>query len=375
MKILISISYYHPNISGLTLYAKRIAEEMSKKGHNVKVLTSLHDKSFPSKALENGVEVHRVWTPFKFGRGPIMPTHFIKALKLSLWADVINIHVPQFEGVFLAVFAKIFGKKIIMTHHCELSNWPGLVNQITEKVTNLSLVVQGTLSDKIVSYTKDYSSNSKYLKRFKDKVVLTFPPVKLEAKSNKKVTKNFSKAKYKIGFAGRIAKEKGIEYLLQAIPTLKSKLGEDIKIYLAGPSDEVIGGGYKFQLSSLINKHESNIEFVGSLTQAEMPSFYNFIDVLVLPSYEKIESFGFVQVESMLSGTPVVASNIPGVRIPVKKTGMGELSKLKDPKDLAKKIVKILKNKRKYYKRIKKAKKIFSYESSINFYDKLFDEK
>ena len=51
-----------------------------------------------------------------------------------------------------------------------------------------------------------------------------------------------------------------------------------------------------------------------------------------------------VQVESMLSGTPVVASDLPGVRQPVRQTGMGELVAVADALALAQGIKKILRN-------------------------------
>ena len=63
--------------------------------------------------------------------------------------------------------------------------------------------------------------------------------------------------------------------------------------------------------------------FVGTLAPDEMPAFFGAIDVLVVSSVNATESFGLVQVEAMLCGTPVVASDLPGVRQPVRSTGMG----------------------------------------------------
>ncbi len=67
----------------------------------------------------------------------------------------------------------------------------------------------------------------------------------------------------------------------------------------------------------------SRVRFVGSLTTDELAIYYRAADVTVLPS-SATESFGMVLVESMACGTPVVASDLPGVREVVlhKKTGL-----------------------------------------------------
>ena len=61
-----------------------------------------------------------------------------------------------------------------------------------------------------------------------------------------------------------------------------------------------------------------------------MPPFYAACDVLVVPSLNSTESFGLVQVEAMLCGTPSIASNLPGVRQPPLMTGMGEVAAIGD---------------------------------------------
>lgn len=57
-----------------------------------------------------------------------------------------------------------------------------------------------------------------------------------------------------------------------------------------------------------------------------------------------------VQVEAMLCGTPVVASDLPGMRTIVQKTGMGEIAKRNDYIDLAEKIEMALDNPHDYIK-------------------------
>ena len=79
-----------------------------------------------------------------------------------------------------------------------------------------------------------------------------------------------------------------------------------------------------------------------------------------------------VQVEAMFCGVPVVASDLPGIRVPIKETGMGELVNPKDTEDLADKIIKVLTNKKKYVKNKKTLAKIFKLDDAINMYEKLF---
>jgi glycosyltransferase involved in cell wall biosynthesis len=75
----------------------------------------------------------------------------------------------------------------------------------------------------------------------------------------------------------------------------------------------------------------------------ELVSFYNLIDVLVLPSIDPLEAFGMVQVEALLCQTPVVASDMPGVREVVNKTGLGKIAEKRNSQDIAEKIIELKK--------------------------------
>ena len=91
------------------------------------------------------------------------------------------------------------------------------------------------------------------------------------------------------------------------------------------PGDETIAG----------------VRFVGLLEDAaELAAFYAACDVLALPG--ATECFGLVQAEAMMCGTLVVASDIPGARVPVRLTGMGRLVPPGDPAALAAAICSVL---------------------------------
>ena len=74
----------------------------------------------------------------------------------------------------------------------------------------------------------------------------------------------------------------------------------------------------------------------------------------------------------MLEGTPVVATDLPGVRVPIQTTGMGEIAKIADSEDLARKIVNVL-NKKKSFSTaaLSKFKKQSVIETNLQLYKDL----
>jgi glycosyltransferase involved in cell wall biosynthesis len=74
----------------------------------------------------------------------------------------------------------------------------------------------------------------------------------------------------------------------------------------------------------------------------------------------------------MLSGCPVVASNLPGVREPVRVTGMGEIVPIRDPRALADAIVNVIQNKSRYLRSRAQIEQTFSIERTLDEYEKLF---
>ncbi len=66
-----------------------------------------------------------------------------------------------------------------------------------------------------------------------------------------------------------------------------------------------------------------------------MGDFYASLDVFAFPSVNPLEAFGIAQLEAMFSGVPVVASELPGVRQPILRSGFGRLTPPRDVEALA----------------------------------------
>lgn len=367
MKILITTTYYLPNISGITIYINILAEQLAKKGHKVTILTSHHDLSSKSTEVIKGFKIKRLWSPVKFGKGLIMPFFPISVVKEIISSDVINCHLPSLESFFVAFGKLILKKRLIVTYHCDFDSGIKTLNKLIQLIQSFVL----KMSDKIVVNTTDYIENYGLLKQYRNKIVEIFPPTiikQVNYKDKNEIDKKLDDFKNKkiVGFLGRISKEKNLELLVEAISILEKEI--DFVTILAGP-DKVIGeDNYGKKIDNLLSKN--NVIKIGEIKN--VGAFLKRCECLVVPSNNRLESFGIVQIEAIKNNTPCVVGDLPGIRVVVLKTGMGELFQPNNPNDLAVKIKKVLTNGKSFYKAKSKNLEMFDYKKTIDKYEKLF---
>ena len=348
MKILVALTYYRPHISGLTIYVQRLAEALADMGHSVTVLTSRYDAALSLNEDMDGVRVVRVPVAFRLSKGVVMPRFGLEATRLVRSHDVLSLHLPQFDAAGLALRGSLMGRPTVLTYHCDLKLPVGLVNRAANLTVGLANGVSAKFADRIVAYTMDYAENSPFLSRYLDKVQVIPPPVEVppieENELNKFRDDHAIQTGPVIGMASRLAAEKGVEILLRALPVILERYPE-ARVMFAGQYLNVLGEAeYATRLEPLLSEFNSQWTFLGVLRPREMAAFFRSCDVTVLPSLNSTESFGLVQIESMICGTPVVASDLPGVRQPVLTAGMGKISAIGDEEALAQAILEVLQN-------------------------------
>ena len=375
MRVLVALTYYRPYTSGLTIYAERLAVSLAARGHHVTVLTSQYDSSLPREEVLHGVHVVRVPVAARISKGVIMPTFGLEATRLTLSHDVLSLHMPQFDAPGLALRGRLLGKPVVLTYHCDLQLPPGAFNRIVDKVVQVANNAAGSLATKIVAYTEDFASHSPYLSRFKSKVEIIPPPVEIPDSSPADV--EAFKQRYNltgpvIGMAARLAAEKGVEVLLDAMPKIIAA-HPDARVLFAGPFEQVLGEeAYARRLAPLFEKYRNNWTFVGTLSQRELATFFHVCDVVTVPSLNSTESFGLVQVEAMLCGTPSIASNLPGVRQPPTQTGMGLVVPIGDSDALGDAILTIIADPQRFQRSRAEIAARFSTDRTVTAYEALF---
>jgi len=378
MKILVALTYYRPHISGLTIYVERAARALAARGHEVLVLTSRYDRRLPLEEVRDGVRIRRVPVLMRVSKGVIMPTIGWWATRLARWADVLWLHLPQFDAAGIALRGRLFHKPVVLTYHCDVTLPPGWLNRVANQVVHLMDHLAARLADVIVSYTEDYARHSPYLSRYLAKVRVIPPPVEIPVPDPERVAAFRARWGLEghavIGMAARLAAEKGVEYLLEALPHILA-VYPNARVLFAGPYRNVLGEeAYARRLAPLFERYRDHWTFVGVLEPEEMAAFYASCDVVVLPSWNATESFGLVQVEAMLCGTPVVASDLPGVRVPTQTTGMGLTFPPRDSRALARAILRVLAERPAFCRPREWVAQHYNTERTAAAYEALFEE-
>ncbi|PIO04479.1 hypothetical protein COT48_00160, partial [Candidatus Woesearchaeota archaeon CG08_land_8_20_14_0_20_47_9] len=137
-------------------------------------------------------------------------------------------------------------------------------------------------------------------------------------------------------YVGSFKKQKGVIYLLEAIPLIASKI-PDIHLFVAG--DGVERECLEAAVTRLkIGKY---VTFLGWVPNKCLQEYYDKSNILVVPSIGP-ESFGLIGLEAMSVGRPVVASNVGGIPEWLDNGITGYLVEPGKPEQIAEKVIKLI---------------------------------
>jgi len=338
------------------------------------VLTSRHDPALPRTESLRGVQVVRLRPLLRVSRGQVMPGLARAVSALVREHDVVQVHTPMLEAALVARIAHRAGRKMLMTHHGDLTMPSGLWNQFVQLTVGRLQDLGAARADRITTHSQDYADHSAYLAPYLHKTVAIYPPFTFPAPDRQAAEQwrrslGLEHARV-IGFAGRFVEEKGFDYLLQAIPLVRASMPEARFMY-AGDTRVVYERFYE-RCRPLVEAERAHIIEVGLIREPQrMANFYAMCDVVALPS--RTDCFPSVQVEAMLSGTPVVATDIPGAREVVRVTGMGRLVTPREPAALAEGLIEVLRNREAYLKPTEQIRRTFDPDVSIRSYEALLE--
>jgi D-inositol-3-phosphate glycosyltransferase len=140
---------------------------------------------------------------------------------------------------------------------------------------------------------------------------------------------------------GRLVPRKGVDNVIQAIARLKADQGIDARLLVVGgDTDDPDAAPTPEMLRLRKIAHDEGLDdrvvFVGRRNRENLKYFYSAADIFVsTPWYEP---FGITPIEAMACGTPVVGSNVGGIKFTVRDGETGYLVPPNDPGALAERI-------------------------------------
>jgi rhamnosyl/mannosyltransferase len=286
---------------GIENHVKLLAEKQAARGHAVSVLVaSLNHRS--RIEMINGVRVIFASRLFTISSTPITLALF--TLLRREQPDIAHLQFPYPWGEIANLF---FGRarKTVISYQSDI------VRQKYLRVVYAPLM-QRVLAraDAIIATSPHYVASSPVLTRWKDKCVvvsLGIDPERFERVADPQIPlpKNISSSRLRpsaqLLFVGHLRYYKGLEYLLQAMQKLPGA-----RLVIVGT------GAMEDTLRALARelRVDDRIVFAGAAADAELPGYYAACDVFVLPSSERSEAFGVVQLEAMAAGKPVVCTEL-----------------------------------------------------------------
>jgi len=319
MKIAIFADNFYPELSGLSDSIIVLAKNLAVMGHQVLFFVPQYrQKDFsqinqPMKEIHLGqnIYIHRLFSfayPAPTNQGRMVIPTGVSSLELKKFqADLV--HTQSFFGVGLEalIAARLLKLPLVGTNHTPITEFTHYTPLKSRFFDQLSL-----------NYVAWYYNQCDYITA-PDREIITemqshgfhgsaqslSNPIELDRFFPVSPTKKRNlKAKFKLShrtvlYAGRLAPEKHLDVIIQAIALVKQKMSE-INLVISGH------GVLESSLRQLVEKEklEQNVKFFGTVNRQTHQELYQAADLFVLASTAETQSLSLMK--AMASGLPVI---------------------------------------------------------------------
>lgn len=335
MKIAHVVCVFPPYKAGMGNSVYFSALQMGKLGHDSVIFTPAHRAADRGIApLGSHVTVERLRPLFGIGNAAVLPQ---LAWRLKGF-DIVHVHYPFFGSAEIALLGVLFGKgRLIMHYHMDAVS-RGLKGLIFRTYAFFFLPIIARLSRLITCASFDYVKHSElgaYYEKHKEKFVQV--PFGVDCQRFTPRPKSGPPSALFVGGLDRQHYFKGVEPLIQAFAEATADLPQ-ARLTIVGKGELEPYYRSLIALKGITEK----VEILNNVSDEELVDCYRQATVAVLPSINKGEAFGLVLLEAMASGTPVIASNLPGVRNVFRNNEHGYLIRPGHVEDLTEKLRRVL---------------------------------
>lgn len=302
---------YPPVVGGIEDHVENLVRLLPNFGYKSTVLTPKREP-----VSDGDDQVYRESSLFKIKKSVFAPG-IIRRL-FTLPYDLIHIHAPFHFGLeFGTIASKLRNKPLIITVHMYDARESILYQQYESWVYDHCLDV----ADRIIPTTADYVKGIDVFERNQERVTpipLGVDTVYYHPVDNSREKLGYRQDEQILLFVGAMERHhfyKDVGLLMEAVA--QTEIVD--RLVLVGDGDRIPELKTKAEQEDI----EHLVEFPGYVPDSELPTYYSAADLFVLPSKaDRGEAFGVVLLEAMACETPVLTTNIPGVRTVVNSAGV-----------------------------------------------------
>lgn len=293
MNILHIYKDYVPIVGGIENHLRLLAEAQAARGHTVTVLVTSRNARTHIETI-NGVRVI-----FAARLATLLSAPISIALFRCIRNETPDIAHLQFPYPFGEMAQYLCGRArgVVLTYQSDI---------VRQKITGALYrpLMERLLArvDRIIATSPNYVASSPILSRWKDKCVMVplgIDPTPFERASAEYVPS--TRDTTHLLFVGKLRYYKGVDILLDALRALPR-----VHLTIVGTGPMERAWRMRAQQLGLAER----VQFVGEVPDAELPRYYAACDIFVLPSSERSEAFGIVQLEAMAAGKPVICTEL-----------------------------------------------------------------
>ncbi len=285
---------YWPVVGGIENHIKDLAEAEAALGHQVTVLVT-NPGGQPGREAINGVNVIRASRLATVASTPLSLT--LPFLLSRLQPDITQVHFPYPVGE-LSQWLLRRKRPYLITYHSDVVKQQQILRFYNPLLRRVLAGAAG-----ILAASPNYVQSSPYLRPLSHKCTIIPFAVDYERFAGAEPLLR-GDGRFTLLFMGRHRYYKGGDDLIRAVALLPTDLPVRLLVGGDGPRREEWE-----QLSHSLGVPEK-IQFVGNLSDADLPKFYASGDLFVLPANSRAEAFGKVLQEAMAAGLPCITTEL-----------------------------------------------------------------
>ncbi|MBU8867212.1 glycosyltransferase [Paenarthrobacter aromaticivorans] len=345
LTILIAADTYPPHVNGAAQFGYRLAKGMTARGHNVHVLACRPDTGKSYTEFRDEATVHRLRSHSVFTHEYFricFPWEIKKEISLlfdKVQPDVVHIQSHYMIGEHVLYEAVKRGIRIIATNHFMPENlnpflpFPQWFKDIVGRISWKDMGKVMGQAD-VVTTPTPLAAKAMHQHAFLRKVLPLSNGIDSAAYELQPGETIEPHAHPTVLFAGRLAEEKHVNVLIDAI----AKTPRELNVHL-----EIVGGGeVRPALEAQVAKLGlgDRVKFLGLASDEELREAYIKADIFCMPGTAELQSL--VTLEAMSASTPVLLANAMALPHLVRDGENGYLFTPNDSTELAAKITKLV---------------------------------